>query len=200
MKNTALYLAAVVIMAGCSVTVPSATEYTILPSEGSLDRRTSPISQKSMRIAQIRTLSSLSSKNLYYVRGENEIGAYLYSRWSDTPASMIERILFSSLEEKRVFAALLSPGSSAQTALVLESDLGAFYHRFLSDGTSEGFIDITFRLIDTRTRRVLSSRRFQVAAKAPVQDAQGGAKALSEATHLLSEECVQWLIQQQEKQ
>ena len=113
---------------------------------------------------------------------------------------MIERSLSSSLEEKRLFGTLLSSASSAQASLVLESDLKAFYHRFLADGTSEGYIDITYRLVDGRTKAPLGSRRFRIAAKAPTNDAPGGVSALGEATRELSLQCTQWLIQLQEKQ
>ncbi|MBN2870716.1 MAG: membrane integrity-associated transporter subunit PqiC [Campylobacterales bacterium] len=201
MKRTAFFISAVLALAGCSAPSPSVSEYTIFPSPTLHSAPASPLSTASLRIAPTRTLPSLASKNLYYLREGNESGAYLYSRWSDTPASMIERSLVASLEERKVFAVLLSSASSAHSVRLLESDLNAFYHRFLPDGSSEGYIDITYRLVDATTKQTLGVRRFQIASKAPTGDARGGVSALSDATRETSAQCTQWLIQLiQEKQ
>lgn len=199
MNRTLLFVLSAWALAGCAGSSPSISEYTILPSPTPEVRRGVPYSAATLRIAPTRSLPSLSSRAIYYVRGENEIGTYLYSRWSDTPSSMIERFLASSLEEHRVFSALLPSNSSAQGSRLLESDLAAFYHRFLADGSSEGVIDITYRLVDPHSKTTIASRRFQIAAPAPTNDAAGGVHALSSATRLLGEQCTQWLIQLQEK-
>ncbi len=201
MKRTAFFISAALALAGCSAPSPSVSEYTIFPSPTFQSPSSAPLSAASLRIVPTRTLPSLASKNLYYLREGNESGAYLYSRWSDTPASMLERSLVSSLEERKVFAVLLPSSSSAQAMRLLESDLNAFYHRFLPDGSSEGYIDVTYRLVDTQTKQTLGVRRFQIASIAPTGDARGGVSALSEATREASAQCTQWLIQLiQEKQ
>lgn len=200
MKHTALLISTVIILAGCTAATPSVSEYTILPSATPRHAHQEPLSSASLRISTIKALPSLSSKSLYYLREGHESGAYLYSRWSDTPASMIQRVLTSSLEEQRVYAVLLPSASSAQANHVLESDLAAFYHRFHADGTSEGYIDITFYLVDAHTKKTLGSRRFTLTAKAPTADAEGGVSALAEATRELGSQCTRWLILQTQEQ
>lgn len=183
-----------VILIGCSTTAPAINEYTILPAVAPTpDISKVPLSPLSLRICTSRTVPSLASKNLYYLREEGQIGEYLYSRWSDAPASLIERALSASIQEKQLFATLLSSTSSANAQRLLESDLYAFYHRFHSDGTSEGYLDITYRLIDAQTKQPIAAKRFQITVQAKSNDASGGVEALSEATRRLSNECTLWL-------
>lgn len=195
MKRTVFLISAVIMFTGCSGTAPAIKEYTILPSK-TVQASSASRTKASLRIAPAKTIPSLASKNIYYLREGGEAGRYLYSRWSDTPASLIERFLTSSLHERGVFSVLLSSTSTARPSYILESDLNAFYHRFPSVGTSEGYIDITYRLIDPKTNNTLGSKRFQLTVKALSDDAKGGVDALSKATEELSLQCTQWLSRQ----
>ncbi|MFZ5375029.1 MAG: ABC-type transport auxiliary lipoprotein family protein, partial [Campylobacterota bacterium] len=122
-----------------------------------------------------------------------ESGEYLYSRWSDAPALLIERNFVASLQNRKLYAAILPPGSAAGATHLLESDLNAFEHRFREEGGSEGYIDMTYRLIDPKTKQTLSSKRFQIVAAAASGDARGGVDALSRATRELSRQSTEWL-------
>ncbi len=195
MKRTVALIAAAVVMAGCSATAPAITEYTILPAHPPSAASGTPLSPHPLRIAPIRALPSLHSSELLYLREGGETGSYLYTRWSDKPAALIERSLTLALEGANLFAALLPSASSAHTPYLLESELGAFYHRFGREGRSEGVIDITFRLVDSRTRTPVGSKRFRLAVPAATADARGGVNALAEGTNRLSLECAAWLSQ-----
>lgn len=178
---------------GCSAPLtPSICEYTILPTEH-LANVQEPLSARTLSIASSKTLPSLSSKNLYYLKGEGEIGAYLYSRWSDTPAVLIQHSLTASLQENGVFAALLPQTSAAHADWILESELSSFYHRFPNNSKSEGFIDITYRLVDSSTKLPLGSKRFVISVVAPTDDARGGANALTQAAEKLSIQVTAWI-------
>lgn len=192
MKNSFLSAALALVLAGCSTTAPSINEYTILPVYSSKEALSTP-ANLSLRITPTKSIASLASKDLYYLRNSAQIGTYLYSRWADTPASMIDRSLVSSLQNRRLFAALLPNGSNAHSDLILESDLHAFYHRIDADGTSEGFIDITYRLIEFKSKNMIASKRFIIISPSPSADARGGADALSVATRHLSQESILWL-------
>ncbi|MDD2266507.1 ABC-type transport auxiliary lipoprotein family protein [Sulfuricurvum sp.] len=193
MRYPFFFLLSSLLIIGCSAPLtPPINEYTILPYEHSV-KETAPLSSHTLSIASSKTLPSLASKNLYYLREGGESGAYLYSRWSDTPSVLIQQILTASLEEKGLFASLLPPTSSAHADWVLESDLNAFYHRFSSKDKSEGFIDITYRLIDTTTKLPIGSKRFTVTVPATTNDAKGGVTALTQATRQLSTEVMEWM-------
>jgi len=193
MRYPYFFLLSSLLIIGCSAPLtPPISEYTILPHEH-LVKETLPLSSHTLSIASSKTLPSLASTNLYYLREGGESGAYLYSRWSDTPSVLIQQMLTASLEEKGLFASLVPPTSAAHADWVLESDLNAFYHRFPQKGHSDGFIDITYRLIDSATKRLIGSKRFIVTVPAPSDDAKGGVNALTQATGQLCTEVTEWM-------
>jgi len=193
MRLYPLFIPVIIIFTGCSsVTVPAVSEYTIYP-HSQLNQPAQKSSSKILRLSTTRTIPSLESKYLSYLRSSGESGNYLYTRWSDTPSLLIERSLYRSLSEKALFSAILSPTSSSNADVVLESDLHAFYHRFETGQPSKGVIDITYRLIDTKSKLPFASKRFLITQDAPSEDAIGGIKALTEATNNLTQQCTNWI-------
>jgi cholesterol transport system auxiliary component len=192
MRYLALILPLIIMMGCSSVTTPAINVYTIYPPSD-LSKATIPQSSKILRLSATKAIPSLESKNLSYLRLDGESGNYLYTKWSDSPSLLIERSLNHALEEQAIFSSILSPASSASADFVLESDLHAFYHRFEAKEKSKGVIDITYRLINVKTKLPISSKRFYIAKEAPSEDAKGGIKALSDATQELSEQCSLWI-------
>ena len=192
MKAISLTLLVSLLFTGCFTLRPATHEYTILPSYTAVQPIAQPI-DATVKISATRSIPSLSSTQFYYLKGSSNISAYLYSRWSDTPSNMIDRSLYSMLQNQHLFTALVPAASSATADLVLESDLNAFYHRFHDGTNSEGFIDITYRLIDPKTKKTMASKRFVITEPSPSEDASGGVVALNHATHELSNQCISWL-------
>ena len=193
MKPIALCITIVILFTGCSTIRPPMNEYTILPSSYMPAGDITASKNGTLKLSSTRSIASLASTQFYYLKEPSSINAYLYSKWSDTPSSMIDRAMTSSLQNEHLFETLLPPTSSAAADLVLESDLNAFYHRFHNNANSEGFIDITYRLINPKTKATIASKRFTLIEPAPSQDAKGGVIALNNATHTLSLQCVSWL-------
>ncbi|MFA6630306.1 MAG: ABC-type transport auxiliary lipoprotein family protein [Sulfuricurvum sp.] len=194
MRTFYLFIPVLLLYSGCSTVTPSISEYTILPSPVLANASAESSSSRTLRIASIKTLPSLASKNLYYFYEKGESGHYLYSRWSDTPSVLLERSLSSVLQEKNMFKAFFPSSSSAQSDLILESDLNAFYHRLNDNGTSQGYLDITYRLIDSTTKKTIGSKHFTIITPAPTNNAKGAVEALTRATETVSDQCAQWLI------
>lgn len=192
MKQIALLLTIISLFTGCSVIRPAIHEYTILPSYTPMDN-INPSVNGTLKLSSTRCIASLSSTQFYYLKETSHIDAYLYSKWADTPSSMIDRALTSSLQNQHLFETLIPSTSSASADLTLESDLNAFYHRFHNDASSEGLIDITYRLINPKTKTTIASKRFIITEPSPSEDAKGGVIALNNATHNLSLQCLSWL-------
>lgn len=191
MRQYPLYFVSALMLIGCSNKAPSVNEYTLL-SPTQVEKQSNLKSSKNLAVASGKSIASLSTKNIIYLYENGETAPYLYSRWSDTPATLIQRALLSSLYEENLFASLSPSSSSAQTDWVLESDLNAFYHRFLKE-SSDGYIDITYRLIDARTKRPLATKRFVLSSPAPSMDAQGGVAALKQSMLELNRQSILWL-------
>lgn len=193
MHYITLFITIILLLAGCSSAItPPIKEYTIYPS-GSESAILKPISSKTLRVMSPKTLPSLSGRDLLYLRENGEVGNYLYTRWSDAPGTLIKISLLHSLQEKKLFATLLNGTSSAKSDWVLESDLNAFYHRFEGEQQSYGVIDITYRLIDTKTKLPITSKRFFITKISPARNAEGGVQALSDATQELTYQCTLWI-------
>lgn len=192
--KTFLYPAIIALLfwTGCSVTAPSVDEYTIaIPSSVQTHPKQDQTSG-TITVSAIKTIPSLDSKALYYLQPNGENTPYLYTRWSDTPSTLIRRSLIWNLENSGLFSVVLPSGSGIHTDLLFESDLNAFYHRF--DGKrSYGSIDMTCRIIDTSTRTLLASKRFSVETAAPSDDGKGGAAALTEAVSQLNLQITEWI-------
>lgn len=191
MKHSVLYLLIALWLGGCSTTTPPTHEYTVLSPEIS-SSHTPPQSGKVLSVASSKALSSLMGKNIIYLRENGESGAYLYSRWSDTPSVLIQRTLIQSLHDSALFASVIPASSLAQGEWILESELDGFYHRF-ENKQSTGYIDITYRIVERPTKKIIASKRFVITAPAPSNDASGGIIALTNATRELNSQCVAWL-------
>lgn len=192
MRARFFLIAVTLLITGCTTHTPPMNEYILsYPSEAP-----SPVESAapySLKIAPPKARPSLISKLFYYREGENKIGSYLYSQWVDTPAAMLDRLLYTSLQQNRLFNTTLSSGSSASGDLLLESMLHDFSHRIDNAGHSVGEIDITYTLIDTKTKKVIGSKRFTASSPAPSVDAQGGVIALDHAATHIIEQCAAWL-------
>ncbi|MGD9969234.1 MAG: ABC-type transport auxiliary lipoprotein family protein [Sulfuricurvum sp.] len=191
MKTVTAFLVFVIFLTGCSTPTPAIREYTILP----IPSQEVPVvsqSTRSLAIAPLRAPVSLSTKQLIYLRDNNETGPYLYARWDDTPSTYLHRSLSLRLEEYPLFTALLPYPSLTRPDWLLEWDLHTFHHRFINQHTSEGYLDLTCRVTDTQTKRVLGTKRFSVHIPASSNDSIGGARALNEAVTEFSVQCLDW--------
>lgn len=182
-----------VFLTGCTTITPAVTAYTLTPPCSSSSRSLIPQSSLSLKLAGTQTAPSLSAKALLYLTDHQEVGTYLYSRWNDTPSMMIDRVLLAALDDANLFSILLPKTSTSHTDLLLESTLSSFYHRIHDDKTSDAYIDITYALIDSKSRKTLASQRFIITSPAASMDAPSAVAALTNATHTLSQQCTAWI-------
>lgn len=182
-----------IFLTGCTTITSSVTAYTLTPPSKPTNCLLTPQSSVSLRLVGTQATPSLSGKALLYLTDHQEVAAYLYSRWNDAPGIMIDRFLLAVLDDTQLFSTIAPKTSTSNTDLLLESTLASFYHRIHEDKTSDAYIDITYVLVDSKTRRTLASRRFIITSPATSMDAPGGVTALTNATLELSNQCVSWL-------
>lgn len=180
------------LMSGCGFQSPAITEYSLLTAP---TKAVSPYQSihKNIKIATPSAPSSLASKSIHYITSAHESGNYLYSKWSDTPSTMIENSLFQSLQESHLFTTVSPSFSLAQSDYLLESNLLLFHHHINENGTSSGVIDISFRLIDLESKKVLSTKHFTLSNPAQSKDAKGGTLALHKSLEEINIQVVEWL-------
>lgn len=180
------------IMSGCTIHTPNITEYS-LSTPTSFVYVSTFTSSKTLQIATTKTLPSLGSKSIFYLTSNQEVGRYLYSRWIDTPSSMIENSFTHALQKRALFSTVIPASSHAKGDYLLESNLHAFYHRIHDDQTSDGVIDITYRLIDTKSKTTVATQRFTLIHPSKTNNAKGGVDALNNALNSLNGQVIQWL-------
>jgi cholesterol transport system auxiliary component len=180
------------LFAGCSIHAPAISEYSLITTE--IFKKSSSITTpKSIRLNAPVTLSSLATKSIHYTSSSQESGSYLYSAWSDTPSSMIENSLFLTLQQSNLFSIVAPSASWAKTDYLLESNVAMFQHRINPDGSSDGVIDTTYRLVDTTTKKVVASKHFFLTQSSESNDAKGGVVALQKALQALNIQTLEWL-------
>lgn len=192
MIQTTILIFLAFLLAGCTTNTPPITSYTLMSHNNTIAHPSTQTSY-SLKLSGTKAPYSLSSKSLLYLKDPQEIGSYLYSQWNDTPGSMIDRYIASSLDENQVFSSLVPKTSSLQGDLILESSLSSFYHRIHEDNTSDGYLDITYILVDQKNKKMVAHKRFVITVPSKSLDAQGGATALNEATHELANQSIAWL-------
>jgi cholesterol transport system auxiliary component len=188
-----LSLFALFIWSGCTTHTPNITEYSLNTVHPSSAYNPTVSSPKTLQLATTKTLPSLNSKSIFYLKARQEIGTYLYSRWIDTPSAMIENMFTAELQKSALFSTVIPASSHANGDYLLESNLHAFYHRIHDDQTSDGIIDITYRFIDTKSKTTVATQRFTLIHPSQTNNAKGGIDALNNALNSLNTQVVQWL-------
>jgi len=192
MKYALISVITLLLLSGCSTRTPPVQEYTLTSPVQSAGAPVA-LTGRILAVAPVKSSPSLSSKDILYLRNGRETGAYLYARWSDTPSVMLTRAMMLALEERHLFASVVPLSSTGQPDWLLESDLHSFYHRFNSETQSEGVIDITYRLVDPKEKRIIAAKRFTVVTAAATPDSRGGVDALNAAATRIGDECIRWL-------
>lgn len=182
-----------IFIAGCTTITSPMRTYTLTSPPGVTNRSLTPQSSLSLKLAGTQTAPSLSGKALLYLTDHQEVGTYVYSRWNDSPSVMMDRILLAALDDAELFSTLVPKTSTSNTDLTLESTLSSFYHRIHENKISDAYIDITYVLMDSKTRKTLASKRFIITLPAASMDAPSGITALMNATHTLSQQCIAWI-------
>jgi cholesterol transport system auxiliary component len=149
---------------------------------------------KILEVAQISVPEWLSGTAMYYrldYRNDNQLAAYAQSDWIAPPAAMLEPILRHRLAGGG-WRAVIGPRDPATADASLQLRLDDFSQAFAQPGESKGVLDATATLIDSHDDSVIAQKHFHVEVAAATADAQGGAKALAEASRRFAAQLQGW--------
>lgn len=132
-------------------------------------------------VAAPRAAPGFESARMIYLRRAQELEAFAFHEWVDTPARMLAPLLVRSLQDSGAFSAVLLAPSAASGALRLETELIRLQQDF---GTRPSRVQLTLRgvLLDATTRQVIAWREFDEQVPAATDDPVGGAAAAQVAT------------------
>lgn len=200
MKNRGHLLLTVlfIVITGCvTEKLPPISTYNLYPDLAIFH----PLLDTEQQASDILKLGRISSTNAFsgtdIVYGDTRYGqnSYAYSRWSDSPASMLLVIFQEALEKSGGYMAVVPYSSQSRSDLLLESTLFDFSQHINDDGTSHGIVKMRFNLIDNRTKRVIASRDIVTSVPASSKNVIGAVAALNKAVAVLTKELIEWLRQ-----
>lgn len=150
---------------------------------------------KILEIAPIEVPEWLADTAMYYrleYRNDDRLAAYAESDWIAPPAALLEPILRQRLAAGG-WRAVVGPRNPATADVSLQLRLDDFSQTFAGPATSNGVIDATATLVDGHDAAVIAQKRFHIEVPAATADAQGGARALAEASHRFAARLQRWV-------
>jgi cholesterol transport system auxiliary component len=196
------------VLAGCSALPDKPTRpvtYDFGPGVVAAQPANRMASLPPLALAEIEAPTALDGTALYFRLGyadAQQLRPYGMARWSMAPAQLVMQQMRETLGQRR---ALLTAGEGpavnrllGKLPNVLRVELEEFSQLFQSPTASTGLVRLRATLVDVTPsgEKLIAQRSVVVQKPAPTADAQGGAKALAEASAAAVEELSQWLQQQ----
>ena len=122
-----------------------------------------------------------------YTRSSKQIERFAFSRWAESPASMLEPLLLRALRASGEYAAVLPAPAAIVTDLRVESDELRLVQAFSGD-SSEVQLSMSSRVYAPAERGLLASREFRYTVPTSEAGPEAGVEAADEAVaRLLSD-------------
>ena len=189
-----LVLLSVVFLSGCTTVVPAVTQYKIKTQVVASEQNAQKCRNKSLKIAQAFSESSLRSSYMNYSQGQNKEYAYSQAEWSESPNISISLELLKHLKASKLFKSVVNSKSRSRSDMILEINIEDFMQYFNEDSTSSySVVALDLTLIDTKTSSVVATQRFKVKVDTKTLDAEGGVIALSDALDKVIKQNIKWL-------
>lgn len=147
---------------------------------------------KSIKVISPQALKNKISQKMHFSYSSIDRGTYQNSEWSNSMSRLLQGTFIETLDESRLFKAVLSDTSTAREDYRLESNIFAFEHRVRGD-QSYAIVSIQFNLISVESGRMVKNKRFTYKEATSTTDAKGYVMATNRALSKLSEDLVIWL-------
>lgn len=181
MKYITLIVIAIVFF-GCTNTIPPKVEYRI-----NSQVKLQPLSQngcknKSLKIAQAFSSSTLLSREMSYGLGDSKQYVYSEALWSKNPSRAVSSEFLSLVRDSNLFKNVQISKSRSRSDLVLEVSIEDFMQYF-SDDFSRSYANavISVTLIEARTNLVFASETFIQKIEIEELSSNGGVIGLNKA-------------------
>ena len=128
-----------------------------------------------------------------YLQQPHELNYFVNSRWTSTPARMLQPLLLQALEQGAGFRAVVRAASAVPADVRLDIELIRLQHDFTTR-PSRVQITLQAQLIDVRGKRVLAVQQFDATENADSEDAYGGVSAANRLVQRVLEEVTEFCI------
>jgi cholesterol transport system auxiliary component len=183
------------LFSGCATVKPTITDYRIFAKTVQNSNSSSNgCKDKSLKIAQAFSPSSLMSLNMDYMESGNRVFSYSQSQWQESPNDAITLELLKNIRSAGIFSSVEASKSRSKSSWLLETNIEEFL-QFYTQDMKNSYVNVvvTLTIIDTKTNSVVATKTFSSKADAKTLDAQGGVEALSTALSEVIFQNIEWL-------
>jgi len=181
-------------LGGCTITTPSKSEYRIAPVMEITSVNESSCSDKSLKVSQAFSQSSLMNTKMKYTLNEEQEFTYSESAWSRSPTRAITAALLTSVRATDLFKTVNSYKSRSRSNFILETNIEEFIQHYEENSTKSSVkIVISFSLVNSKTSKTIDSQTIIVELDSDSLNAQGGAVALNRALSKVLSKNNEWL-------
>ena len=192
--RSVVLLVAMILFAGCTVTKPVVSEYRIDPEIKSLKSSAMSCKEKSLKVAQLFSSSSLMSQRMKYTQDGYQEFSFTESKWALSPNRAINDMLVRTIREAKLFRSVNSFKSRSRSDLILEATLEEFIQHFREDNKKSYVrVVISFTLVDAKIAKILHTKSFIQEVEVDTLNAKGGVVALNRALGTLLSQSNSWL-------
>lgn len=142
--------------------------------------RTAAAGAPSLVVAVPRAAPGFDSAHMVYLRRPQELEAFAFHEWVDTPARMLAPLMVRALQASGGFSAVLLAPTAASSTWRLETELIRLQHDF-TRAPSQVRLTLRAVLVNTADRQVVAWREFDESVPAATDDPAGGAAAAHQA-------------------
>ena len=185
----AALLAALFTLGGCAggllpKPTPAAARFTLDDGAAAAPQRArasaAAASTPDLVVVVPRAAAGHDSTRMVYLQRPQELQAFAFNEWADTPAQMLAPMLVRALQDSGAFRAVLLAPSAATGRWRLETELIRLQQDF---NTQPSQVRLTLRavLLDSGTRQVIATREFDESVAARADNPVAGAAAAQQA-------------------
>ncbi|MEX0738261.1 MAG: ABC-type transport auxiliary lipoprotein family protein [Pseudohongiella sp.] len=172
---------------------PEVALYQLPPSSIEAGPGASGATVSSLRLDRPGTSDALGSNRVLVLAADNSFEAYPGARWSAPVPVLWRDWLLDAFWRDGSIDQLSVSADGLQAQLELGGMLRAFHTEY-RHGSTEALIRYDALLIDTRTRKIVASQRFDAREPAGANDAEAAVHALGVAADRLAEELIRWVV------
>jgi len=181
------------LLAGCAA--PDRPHRYFVLDEGTTPARAAPAAAPrdiTLLVAPVSADSFYRVRDIAYSRSAGTRGYYVYSSWTEPPATAIGAALMQRLEASGAFGRVVPAAAGIDGTLMLRVHLDELYH----DATTPpgvARIELTAQLSEPHSRMPIAQRSFAASAPATAYDADGAVAGMRKALDQALAEVVSWV-------
>jgi len=166
---------------GCTTPIPPKSEYRLHINLKNIDLpKATRCKDKSLKVAQAFSLSSLMSHDMSYGLGDSKQFIYSKSQWSSSPNRAITSEFLKQLRASNLFKSVQISKSRSKNDFILEINIEDFMQYFNQDlSKSITKVSISLTLINSKTNKVFATKTFNSNLDTKTLNAMGGVEGLS---------------------